>query len=107
MKYVSIPEFVTAEVYRPGLEDGWVLYWSDFWDNYREYFVTKEEAEWYGKRISPEEFEDLIVETPVPYIGNKRSNQMVHPGDFILTHKDGSRTVISPEEFHRKYEEVR
>lgn len=106
MKYESIPEVVTAEVYKEGLEDGWTLPWSEFFENHISYFSNKDEAEIYAVELLGGDYADLIVETPVPYIGNKRDNSMVRPGDFIITHDNGMKSVMSPTEFHAKYREV-
>lgn len=84
MKYVSIPEVITAELYRPGLEDGFKCYAAFCpWDAASNCRNQCKDAE--------------------AYIRTHLCSLKVRPGDFILTHADNSRTVISPEEFHKKY----
>jgi len=41
------------------------------------------------------------------YVINLSSGQtFIRPGDYILTHSDGSLSVMSKEEFERKYEKI-
>jgi hypothetical protein len=106
MKYRRKPVVVDAEIYRPGLEDGWLACWSDFWDNYDKTFKTKSEAEVFLSTLSPADYEELIVETPVPYIRTLEGKHMISSGGYIVTAENGSRTVMSPQEFREQFEEV-
>mgnify|MGYP000892667835 CR=1 FL=1 len=76
-KYRKKPEFVEAEVYQPGMED--------------MLLPTGQDRSW-------------------PYIYScpnyKAPVIPVMEGHYILTHADGTRSVMSPEEFERQYERV-
>lgn len=79
-KYRKKPEIVEAEVYRAGMEDG-----------FRPVYV----------------FAHGESEEKEPYIGGTfKCAQTINSGDYILTHADGTRSVMSPEAFHAAYEGV-
>jgi hypothetical protein len=106
MKYRKLPVIIDAEVYREGLEDGWILYWSDNTDNYHDTFTTKEDAEEYARNLNPVDYDDLIVEDEQPYIKTLEGNHLITKGDYIITGVKGERYPCKADIFAMTYEKV-
>ncbi|MBP2646354.1 MAG: putative 10 [Firmicutes bacterium] len=101
------PVVVEAEVYKLGMEDGWVVYYSNEYDTYESRFKTKEAAEEFIK-IRPFVIEenDLIIETPQPFIKTLEGPHIIRKGDYIITGVKGERYPCKPDIFHETYEKA-
>jgi hypothetical protein len=105
-KYRKKPIVVDAEVYHKGMEDGFMLYWSDRWDNFEKSFKSMALLENHANLLEAKSCynDDLILEKPEPFIKTSRGKLTVLKGYFIITDKSGSKSVMSPEDFHATYE---
>lgn len=105
-KYCKKPVIVDAEVYQEGMEDGWILYWSDDWDTYDKCFKTKKEALNYTPGNHYDHEGELIVEDPRPYIKTLEGKHLISKGDYIVTGIKGERYPVKPDIFRETYEEA-
>jgi len=113
-KYRKRPVVVDAEVYHPGVEDGWVVHFSGNAFNYEKVFESKERAEKFVElnlgfifmEDEDRKYDDIIYETPMPYIKTKEGKHEISEGDYIITGVVGERYPCKPDIFHMTYEEV-
>jgi len=105
MKYRKKPVVAEAEVYQEGMEDGWIVYYSDTFGNYFEKVNTEDEAIAFTKQLLlAEGLDDLIIERPAPYIKTLEGPQMISPGDYIITGVKGEKYPCKPDIFQMTYE---
>jgi hypothetical protein len=86
MKYRKKPVEVTAEIYRPGLEDGFKCL-----AGYNRFYCN----------ISCDD-----CGSHIPYIVTPKGHRFVSEDCYIVTHNNGSKSVVSPQEFHEQYEVI-
>lgn len=87
-KWRKKPVVVEAEVYKPGMEDGF---------GYRpENIADARENIRFG----------LPSPLLYPYIATLEGNHFITPGDYIITGVKGERYPCKPDIFHMTYEEV-
>lgn len=94
MKYRKRPVVIEAEVYHRGLEDGFECHAYESWNISKCNFDCGN-----GK-----DYIDQCVDEgrAKPYVGKFR----VFEGDYIVTNEHGAKSVYSPREFHKTFEEV-
>jgi len=78
MKYRKKPVVVDAEVYKPGMEDGYDI----------------------------EHPEEQHLADRRPYINTLEGKHYITPGDYIITGIKGERYPIKSDIFHATYEKV-
>lgn len=92
MKFRKKPTIIDAEQYKLGMEDGFVTRYIDKDDKNITWGI-------------PASDDEIPIE--IPYItivaGGK---QLISIGDWILIHKNNSRSVISNKKFVKMYEKV-
>lgn len=84
-KWRKKPVIVEAEVYKPGMEDGFV------------YQLPK-------CRIEQDGCFDCIRRRP--YINTLEGKHYISPGDYIITGVKGERYPCKPDVFHMTYEKI-
>jgi len=97
MKYRKKPIEVEAEVYKPGMEDGFLLMCG-----------------WYETRIKDGEClrcgvrEECRSDNKIshPYIKTTDGRRWISPGDYIVTGIQGERYPVKSDIFLQSYEEV-
>lgn len=82
-RYRKKPVEVTAELYRPGLEDGF-----------------KEAIEGLGEGIRG------VRKVKRPYIKTLEGVMFISPGDYIITGVAGERYPCKPDIFEKTYEKI-
>jgi len=87
-KYVKKQTHVDAVPYEPGMEDG---------------FGCGKLNKCYSNNFEKCPKCELLR----PYIKTPKGKHYVSPGDWIVTHADGSKEVLSAERFEREYELVK
>jgi len=112
-KWRKKPVMVKAEVYKPGMEDGWGVLFSGEYMDYEKLLKTKNECEQFIKEngglpmVSDEEINhEIIYEKPAPYIRALEGRHYFSPCDYIITGVKGERYSCKPDIFHATYEEV-
>jgi hypothetical protein len=98
MKYRKKPIVVDAEVYKPGMEDGYIsrCTWYEEpreWNECKSCFSLKECQR------------DYFVE--IPYIETLEGKMLITRGDYIITGVKGERYPCKPDIFHMTYELVK
>ena len=88
-KWRKKPVIVDAEVYKPGMEDGFDRCES----------VTCGEFRWFDKECS-------TCGHGKPYINTLEGKCYISPGDYIITGVKGERYPCKPDIFHMTYEKV-
>lgn len=84
-KYRRRPVAVEAEVYHSGLEEGFECYGGCYACNMKHCDRCNKYR---------------------PYIDTLDGRRYIYPGDYIVADEYGSRTLHSPDEFHRIFEEA-
>ena len=93
-KYRKKPVVVEADVYKEGMEDGYLVYETEYLDESWYYFVTKDEY-------------DPNVHTVVkPAIKTLEGWHEISEGDYIITGIKGERYPCKPDIFELTYEPV-
>jgi hypothetical protein len=91
MKVRKKTDLIDAERYERGMEDGFVIRYRDKKDPNSTWGIGGEGEE----------------EVEIPYIeGAAGRKQLISCGDWVLTHKNRSRSVISNKKFVKMYESV-
>lgn len=98
MKYRKKPVVVEAEVYKPGLEDGF----DKFCIWYEELFINNHDC---GTCNSYRECRgNNMIE--YPYINTLEGKHYISPDDYIITGVKGERYPCKPDIFEMTYEAV-
>ncbi|MCO7127805.1 PGDYG domain-containing protein [Sporolactobacillus shoreicorticis] len=84
-KYRKKPVVIEAELYRPGLEDG-----------FKDAFVS------IGQVVRGEK----IKIQKRPFIHTLEGDHIISPGDYIITGVEGERYPCKPDIFEKTYEKV-
>lgn len=90
--YEGIP--VEAEQYQTGLEDDLIMV--------QAYYRHDLAEAWYGKEIADDT--TARIQVPIIVLDDNGSYSFIYPTDWIVTQEDGSRIVVSDEDFQQVYE---
>ena len=97
-KYRKKPVVVEAEVYKPGMEDGfesWCCIYGNFMKNLSPCIECDEHDDCRGNNKYLR-----------PFIKTLEGNHFISTGDYIVTGIKGERYPVKPDIFHETYELV-
>lgn len=94
MKYRKKPVEVDADIYREGMEDGWLIYEDDGMGG-SQYWVSNDEIN---------DIDVEIQEKAYPGIKTLEGWLKISEGDYIITGVKGERYPCKPDIFEQTYE---
>lgn len=86
MKVMLKPKIIDAEIYQPGLEDGFLYGMFDHEDGFCSMACDDSNA------------------SEIPFIYENEEYIFIEDGDYIITDVNGNRFVVTPDEFERMYD---
>ncbi len=86
------PEIFNADFYEPGMEDGFDVVATGWWERW--------------KWENGGEVFHRTGENRIPYMYTLQGKEQITPGDLIITDSTGNKKVIKPPVFARIYEWV-
>jgi hypothetical protein len=100
-KYRKLPVIIEAEVYRNGLEDGFIYEIKNEFGESRifpnAHDGLKTYLTWFGM------FDD-VKERVIPYVDTLKGKRCINEGDYIITEINGEKYPCKPDIFEAKYE---
>jgi len=97
MKFRKKPVVIEAEVYRDGLEDGFV---DGYYDYLGKVYTVKDYPDKWWEEVSCKTIK-------IPYINTLEGKHYISPGDWIITGINGERYPCKPDIFEKTYEAIK